>query len=292
MRRLTVGWVILMALGAMPPAHAHQPVMDMAPRWKRGWGIQVHRESHGSDTVKDGDSEASNPFGRNRYMDTVWVEAVYAFVPEVRVTAKAPWIDQSRVIERNGQALKQTGRGLGDIVLGLPLKHLMTGPATLSDFTLTPSLRLPTGSTSDPYPLGDGSTDVGLSFTYKRDVARFYQYYDVFYWANTRGRHGQDIPKDGDEAGFDINWGILPYHDVETNTGVWVMWDIQGRYMDRGVDADGATGGVRVSTGPIAMWYRDNMMVHMEITWPAYESFNGAQVSYGPELFLGAGITF
>ncbi len=271
---------------------AHQPVMDMAPRWKRGWGAEIRNEYRGSDGVKDGDAKVDNPLGRDRWVNTTWIEGVYAFVPQVRLTAKIPWVRQRRVIVRNGAAVRQSGSGFGDLILGAPLKRLIVGPGTLADVTLTPSLRVPTGDTSDDFPVGDGSTDFGLSLTYKRDIAWFYQYYDLFYWANGRGKKSLNTNKDGDEIGFDMNLGLLPYHDMRTNTGVWVMWDLQARYQDRGVDADGTTGTIRLSTGPMVMWYKDNLMLHVQYTVPAYEWFNGSQVSYGQEVTVGMGITF
>ncbi len=289
LRALLIGASLIWNPAALP---AHQPVMDMAPRWKRGWGVEIHHGWRQSDELKDGDSDVDNPLGREHRANMTWINAVYAPIVEARVTAKIPLIDQSRTIERHGQAVKQSGSGLGDIVLGAPLKKLMVGPGTLADLTFTPSVRLPTGDTSDDFPTGDGSTDVGASLTYKRDISWFYQYYDVFYWANSRGKKGPNISKDGDELGVDINWGILPYHDTARNTGVWLMWEIQGRYQDRGIDADGTTGGVRVSTGPIVMWYKDNLMLHVQYSVPAYEKFNGSQVSHGHELVAGIGIAF
>ena len=36
------------------PAHAHQPVMDMAPRWDDGYGFQLRHERFGSDELMQG----------------------------------------------------------------------------------------------------------------------------------------------------------------------------------------------------------------------------------------------
>jgi hypothetical protein len=49
---------------------AHQPVMDMAPRWKGGYGFQVRQELRFSDTLLDGASEIDNPLGRKRRVNT------------------------------------------------------------------------------------------------------------------------------------------------------------------------------------------------------------------------------
>ena len=41
-------------------AFAHQPVMDMAPRWSGGYGFQIRHESFGSDRmINDNDMLSS-----------------------------------------------------------------------------------------------------------------------------------------------------------------------------------------------------------------------------------------
>ena len=48
-------------------AVAHQPIMDMAPRWNNGYGVQTRVEHANSES-------------------TTWVEGVYTFKPSVRIT--------------------------------------------------------------------------------------------------------------------------------------------------------------------------------------------------------------
>ena len=40
----------ILATCSSTPVWAHQPVMDMSPRWKGGYGFQVREEYHSSDT--------------------------------------------------------------------------------------------------------------------------------------------------------------------------------------------------------------------------------------------------
>ncbi len=270
-------------------AFAHQPVMDMAPRWQRGYGVQVRHVWRESDQLKDGDADAANPFGREQRVNTTWLEGVYTFTRAARVTFKLPWIDQSRTVVRGGVPVKETGNGLGDLILGVPLKRYHNRGSTTGNIGLTPNLRLPTGSTSDAFPTGDGSTDVGLSVSYNRETPKTYQLYELFYWANTRGSKGI---AEGDELGLDVNLGLHPYHNNQTNTGVFVMWDVSVRYEERGVGSGGTTGGTRISTGPIVVWYRGNMMFRAEFKYPAYERVEETQVSFGPELNVGIGMAF
>ena len=93
-------------------AFAHQPVQDMAPRWADGWGLQVRQEYRASDKVLSGSSEAQNPLGRRDRVSKTWFEGVYTFQRAVRVTAKLPWIHQTRV---TSTGIRQTGEGFGDL---------------------------------------------------------------------------------------------------------------------------------------------------------------------------------
>ena len=270
-------------------AWAHQPVMDMSPRWEGGYGAQVRHEWCSSDTLKDGDSKVDNPFGRRRRVDTTWIEGIYSFKREMRLSFKLPWVDQSRVVIRNGVPIRQADSGWGDLILGMPLKYYQNLERSTWNLAFTPSIRVPTGSTSADFPVGDGSTDFNFSFSHSREAAGLYQYYDVFYWVNTRGKHGI---AEGDEVGLDVNLGVHPYHNNLTNTGVFVMLDVSARHKDRGVDTAGTTGGTRISTGPVLVFYRHNLMARAEFKVPVYENVNGTQVSYGPEVNVGLGIVF
>lgn len=270
-------------------ASSHQPVMDMAPRWEKGWGAQLRQESRFSDKALDGDSETENPLGKKRNVNTTWLEGIYTFKREVRLTLKLPWMDQSRTAVKNGAPVKQKGEGFGDLIVGLPLKHYENRADGSGNIAFTPSLRLPTGSTRGEFSPGDGSTDIGLSFSKSAETASLYQFYDLFYWINSSGKNGID---EGDELGFDANIGIHPYHDNLSNSGIFLMFDGQVRYKEKGRDPAGDTGGTRISIGPVFVYYRDNMMFRAEYSFPVYENVSGSQVSYGQELKVGIGLTF
>ena len=114
MTRGTLAALGFTALMFATSVDAHQPVMDMAPRWKGGYGTQVRHVWHGSDTLKDGDADVANPSGRRRRVNTTWVEGVYTFSKEARVTMKLPWINQSRVIVKDGVRRRQADSGDAD----------------------------------------------------------------------------------------------------------------------------------------------------------------------------------
>jgi hypothetical protein len=283
------GFSVGLLLIIVEPTLAHQPVMDMAPRWQNGYGFQIRQEYRSSDQLMSGDSQVDNPFRQDRAVKTTWLEGIYTFEREVRLTIKIPYLDQKRSTLRNGLAVHETGRGLGDIIIGMPLKSYTNEDSATSNIAFTPSIRLPTGSTSDDFPVGDGSTDLGASFSASWEQSDLYQYYDLYYWKNGDGDRGIHT---GDEIGFDANIGWHPYHNNLTNEGVFFMWDVSARYEKRGQSTAGVIGGKRVSSGPVFVYYKGGMMIRAEYKYPLYENVFDTQVSYGQELNVGIGLVF
>lgn len=272
-------------------ALAHQPVADMAPRWEDGYGFQIRSQHYGSDKLLDGDAELANPLGLQRFVDKIWFEGVYTFERSIRATFKLPYVDQRRTKNMNGIGVRQSNQGLGDLVLGLPLKHYRNKKAFTDNFSLTPSIRLPTGSSSGDFPISDGSVDIGLSVSYSSESPKYYTLIDLFYWLNREGKHGMHK---GDELGLDVNLGYHPYHDNEKNLGVFVMWDMSARYNDRPNNASltTASGGERVQMGPVLVLYKDNWMLRGEYKYPIYENISGISNSRGSEFLIQLGATF
>jgi len=237
----------------------------------------------------EGSDEVDNPFGRDRFVHKTWLEGVYTFRREFRLSFKLPFVYQTRTVVKDGIAVKQKGSGVGDLILGAPLKYYKNFKGGTYNIGFTPSVRLPTGITRGGFSPGDGSTDVGFSLSYSLETAKLYHFYDVFYWVNNNGASGIE---QGDELGFDGNIGIHPYHNNDTDSGVFVMLDMTVRHEQRGKDRGGLTGGTRLTLGPILVLYRKNVMLRGEIKMPVYERRSGNGVSRGVEYNVGIGITF
>ena len=272
-------------------AQAHQPVADMAPRWSDGYGFQVRSQHFGSEKLLDGNSEINNPLGLKRFVDRIWIEGVYTFERSIRATFKLPYVDQRRTRNINGLGVRQSNQGIGDLILGLPLKHYRNKMAFTENFSLTPSIRLPTGSSSGDFPISDGSVDIGLSVSYSSESPEYYTLIDLFYWLNRQGKNGMH---EGDEVGLDINLGYHPYHSNDLNMGVFVMWDVTARYNDRPNNATltTASGGERVHMGPVLVLYKDNWMLRGEYKHPMYENTSAISNSRGSEFLIQLGATF
>ncbi len=272
-------------------AYAHQPVMDMAPRWQDGFGLQLRHEAYGSGKLLDGSAAVANPLGLKRYVQKTWLEGVYTFKRSIRATFKLPYIEQRRTRNIDGRTIRQAARGLGDLIIALPLKRYRNQGAFTDNFGFTPALRLPTGSAAGDFPLGDGSLDVGLSLSYSSESPRFYTLIDVFYWLNGRGKkHFHE----GDEAGLDINLGLHPLHSNDNNAGLFIMWDFSARHHNRPAAGTntGAAGGQRLYAGPILVLYKDNFMFRAEYKHPLYEHSSSLANSRGAEFSIAAGLTF
>lgn len=99
-------------------AQAHQPVMDMAPRWNNGYGVQT-RVVNANDRT------------------TTFVEGVYTFKPSLRMTLKVPFASGD----------------MGDAVFAVPLKKYVNKDKFTSNFGFTPQVRAPTGG-GDDWDLG------------------------------------------------------------------------------------------------------------------------------------------
>ena len=285
-RALRLGLLLLVPASSV---EAHQPVMDMAPRWQDGFGLQVRHEFRHSDEVLDGDREVSNPERRERTVHTTWLEGIYTFRREVRATFKLPWVEQQRDARVGDEVVEQKGSGVGDLILAAPLRKYWNLAESTMNVGFTPQLRVPTGDTSDDYPVGDGSWDVGLSASLSTENADWYTLFDAFWWINTPGKHGID---EGDVFGLDVNLGYHPFHDNRHNLGVFTMLDVELRHQERGRDTGGTTGGSRVGVGPVLVGYWNNWMLRGEVKVPVYERVFGVQLSRGVQYNLGLGAAF
>ncbi|MDX1517169.1 MAG: hypothetical protein R3288_10040 [Woeseiaceae bacterium] len=167
---------LITLLVASSVAVAHQPVMDMAPRWANGYGFQTRFEHADS-------------------RSTLWLEGVYTFRPEFRLTAKIPF-----------------SRGdLGNVILGVPLKRYRNERGRTSNWGITPSVQLPTGP--------DSNSDFGLSLSYSAESLRAYQLYDLYAW--------------DDRVGIDINVGLAFPRKGGGMFAIWDISGVASDHGDR-----------------------------------------------------------
>jgi len=90
---------------------------------------------------------------------------------------------------------------------------------------------------------------------------------------------------DGKDAhlGLDVNLGIHPYHNNNTNTGVFLIWDLSVRWEESSTI---------LLSGPVLMPYRQNMMARLEVKFPVVENGKHTQLSRGLTINTGIGFVF
>ena len=262
--------------------------MDMAPRWTGGYGVQLFQVHSIADDLRHGESMLPNPQGLESRVDTTWLEGVYTFRREFRITAKVPYVDKSRQWLRDGEIIRQTGHGLGDIIIGAPIKKYVNKKGYTYNLSLTPNLRLPTGSTDDDWAVGDGSWDAGLSLSYSFETPKWYHLYDLYYWKNGSGRNFDH----GDELAFDANIGWHAWHDSDTGRGLFLMLDVAARHIELGkhqlVDPAGDT----IAIGPVAMYYQEDWMLKIEYRQTVYDKAKAMRFGDHRRFAVGFGLTF
>ena len=276
---------------------AHQPIMDMAPRWAGGYGLQFRQVWYGSDELLVGASNLANPQGLERYARQTWLEGVYTFNRAIRLTAKLPYLNKERTVFSGGVLVEQEASGLGDLILAAPLRKYRNLTRYTDNFGLTPQLRLPTGDADGAYAVSDGSWDLGLSLSYSGEGflferlpnLNFYQLYDLFHWEN---RKGKDSLEEGDLWGLDVNLGVKLYDDADSLTGAFLMWDLSWRRQEAGDARTGAYAGESIHTGPVLVWYRENLMARAEWKFSAQERRFTEGIPKGDIFELGVGFSF
>ncbi len=285
--------MVLLALGVslavVLPADADQPVMNEAPRWAGGWGFQFRHEYRESDTLIRKGDEIANPLGKKRRVNKSWLEGVYTWDRSRRITVKIPYVDQMRVTGVNGRAVRQSEQGLGDIVIATPLRKYTNHKDWTNNFSFTPQIRLPSGKTTGDYPIGDGSTDVGVSLSYGAESPRYLVGVDFFYWINNEGKRDQH---EGNLFGLDVTLGKTVYHDGKKSAGASLQLDFGYRHKEDGTLLAGNNAGSRIMVGPAFVYFQGPMIARVVYTIPVYEKSYTETVSYGHQLDVGIGWSF
>ena len=285
----------LLVLTIMLPSLAwgHQPVMDMAPRWKGGYGFQIRAEHSIEGRLERDGRSIDNPNGLKAESLTSWLEGVYTYRRGLRATLKIPQIDKSETRLESGSVKKLRASGLGDMILGVQTKHYFNKPRYTGNFWFTPSFYLPSGSTKSELPLGRGTVDYGLSVGVSVEFFRVYTFLDLFTRLNTRGSDGTKL---GHGMGFDMDLGIHPYHDMVKNRGIFLMTGFNARQQGKDVLSSGAldpdTGGGTFEVAPTVVFYWNNWMWRTQYHVPVYQRLNGTQLANSYKFQTGIGIVF
>jgi len=256
--------------------------MDMAPRWQDGFGVQARVVS-----------KVRSAWGlteglQHHRLSTLWLEGVYTFRREVRVTLKLPIHLEERTVSSQGSWRRESAQGLGNIVLGVPLKYYNNHPGSTWSLGITPSIRFPTSIHSGDFFVEENVWDWGISAGFSQESVLIYQYYDVSYWH----RSDSDGQINGDTISADVNIGAHPIQDDATNTGLFVMADLALEHRFGGQNAFGRTGGTTLHLGPTAALHHGNVMWRTTMAWPVFADMAGQQPVSDYIFELGVGAAF
>jgi len=235
---------------------AHQPVMDMAPRWSGGYGFQIRYES-----FKTKHQDKSFSTDHRIY----FFEGVYTWDKSKRITFKLPYY---KIENRRSNSVSRLSE-FRELIIGLPLKKYKNYNHHTQNFGFTPQIKIPINKMdrSSKYKYGSG-----LSISYSKESFKYYQLYDIFGWI-----HQGKVPL----FGIDINLGVHPYHNNNNNNGVFIIWDVTGRYNE----SHGS-----ILAGPVLVPYRQKVMARLELKFPVIET--GIEDHLTKSIFSNLGIGF
>ena len=155
-----------------------------------------------------------------------------------------------------------------------------------------PSLKLPTGTDHGPLILGSGTIDYGLSLSASIETFRFYGLWDLFTW----GHSTQDTGiRTGTIFGFDSDWGIHSYHDMDKNMDIFAMVGLNARYHnpDSGPGNVGRhTDGKTLEIVSTLIGYKDSLMIKAMYHILIYANLNGIQLAPTSGFQVGIGRAF
>lgn len=296
MKRVLAGYLFACAfLGIwQPETRAHQPVMDMAPRWKGGKGFQIRFE-HDRKDVWDG-AQSATPGTEIPLLDetlTAWWEGVYTFTRETRITLKAPFVSRLTKTAQNGTPLETRAKGLGDLVLGFQNKRYFNRDGITGNVSLTPSLRLPSGTNLTGLNFGPRVISPGLSLSGSVEMFRLYGLLDVFTWLEPKDSQGQAR---GGRTGFNLDLGWHPIHSNRTNTGAFLMVGLNGQHQKHSRQLGGIhnpnSGGRFLEAAPTLVLYKGPWMWRTQVHLDIWRQMNGHQLISKQRFQTGLGIVF
>lgn len=272
---------------------AHQPVMDMAPRWSGGYGFQTRYESVVSGRLEREGREIANPQGLGAESRTQWFEGVYTFHRSFRATFKLPYEHQRKRLFKDGLVRDAEASGVGDLILAFPIKRYRNHMTHTNNLAVNPSITLPTGKTQGDIPLGRGTVDYGLSVSYAREAVKTFGLWDLWTNLHTKGADGKTK---GNTVGFDMNVGFYPYQNSKKEFATLLLWGTHFRHQSRdrlaGGATDGNSGGLWVEMAPVFVVLYKNLAFRTEAYFPVHRKLNGVQLVHDYRFQIGIGITF
>jgi len=221
--------------------------MNKMPRWSDGYGFQfVHEYRHKSDLLL---AKSSVGNGLTEDVHILNIEAVYTWERWIRLTAKLPYIvhAEREILDPNGNLIRQTDQGFGDLTLALPLKKYFNLDGRSGSWTLAPQVRIPTSTSQDDYDIPDREWGAGLSIGYETET------YDWFIGLSASAWVFEDDEPFELSASLDVGKNIFGF-----GSSGQVTWETDFKWED--------DGSYLLKAGP-ALYWKFTDTVHFRAEW-------------------------
>jgi len=225
---------------------ADQPIFNKLPRWSGGYGFQLVEEYRHKSDLLLGDDEIGD--GLSEDVHILNIEGVYTWERWIRFTAKLPYIihAEREILNEDGEVIRQTDNGFGDLTLALPLKKYFNLDGRSGSWTVAPQLRVPI-SNQDEYSIGDGEWGTGFSIGYETETADWFVGIgvDAFVFDN----------EEPFEVGASIDFGRNVFGFGSSGQITWetdFKWEDDGSYL--------------LSAGP-ALYWKFTDTIHGRMEW-------------------------
>ena len=223
---------------------ADEPIMNMMPRWKGGWGIQTIFEHRTERDLLLGERIANKGFGEE--VNIIHLEGVYTWEKAIRLTAKLPYVINARREMPAALGGTQYDKGIGDLTLALPLKKYFNLDGRSGSWSFKPMLRVPL-SGEDEYEVYDNEWGTGLGLSYEFETFRW------FFFMGTSGWIYHDNEPFESHSSLDVGYN---FEALGSNGSI--LWETDFHYEDDGSET--------LLAGPAFYWNIDDLK-HLRLEW-------------------------
>jgi len=242
------------------------------PRWSGGWGVQFIHEYRFERAMLDGRRIVGEDLDESMHL--LHVEGVYTWHKSVRATLKLPVVLAAEriVLDDDGTRRTETGAGLGDATLTVPLKRYFNLDGRSGSYTFAPHVRIPLGPEADYNPERSG-WGFGAAVGFETETYRYH------FGTSASALRRIDAPDRFDYAlgaGLNVHgFGSSGHVKLKTHT----------RF-----ETDGST---TVAIGPTVYW-KFTDLVHGQFEWKhdVYDRQDTPDHGDGDAFRVGVGFVF
>jgi hypothetical protein len=243
LRRIGVCAALLLSVFSLS---ADDPIMNMMPRWDKGWGLQLIDEYRHEDDLLLGKRTAYSGFTEDVHL--LHFQGVYTWDRSVRLTYKLPYVLDARREMPDGLGGKHVehDNGIGDATLALPLKKYFNLDGRSGSWTFKPMLLVPLAG-DDNYEIYNNEWGGGIGLGYEFEMHGLAFVSSASFWA-----YENEKPS---EAHLSLDLG---YNFRARGTNGTLFWETDYHHENDGSET--------LLAGP-ALYWNFNDTLHMRLEW-------------------------